>query len=232
MTYTSQPMKASPLSLMSLIWLCAAGGAAIAQGNAGDAAEVEQNLQEVRERIRSLEDGIRADTEKRSVAEQSLAETERTEARVRGKLAETVAELAASRNKLAGLVAQAESQRKDLAQHRTALEEQLRIALVAGEERWLKLVLSQEDPVSIGRKLVYYGYIARERVSMMRDLGANWHRWRRRSTPSRQKIDACGTSKPSSSPDSPSSRPHARTAAPRWRRSAMRSKSVRGRSSG
>ena len=51
--------------------------------------------------------------------------------------------------------------------HIAQLEHQVRLAYVTGREEWLRLVLSQQDPVVIGRQLVYYGYITRQRGEVM-----------------------------------------------------------------
>ena len=58
----------------------------------------------------------------------------------------------------------------ELATHRTALEWQLRLAYATGREEWLRLALTQQDPVALSRRVVYYGYITRQRSTLLQQV--------------------------------------------------------------
>lgn len=52
----------------------------------------------------------------------------------------------------------------ELATHRHILAQQIQAAFVIGQQEYLKLLLNQEDPSSIGRTMKYYEYFNRARV--------------------------------------------------------------------
>jgi septal ring factor EnvC (AmiA/AmiB activator) len=164
-------MLATHLRLKQLF--CAAVVAVVtATGSfARDAGEAEQDLEALRERIQTLEEDIRDRTDKRSSAEQSLSEAERQESSVRKKLTAVNQELSASRARINQLKQQSDQQRAALRNHRADLSRQLRMAYIAGDEQWFQAVLSQHDPVQIGRKLVYYSYFAEQRTALISVVG-------------------------------------------------------------
>lgn len=132
-----------------------------------DAAEAEKNLTELRGRILELQKEARKEVERRGSAEQALRAAEMSEAAVRRKMQQIDAELAATRRRLSELERQAAESESELTRHRSELERQLRLAYVAGRQDWLRTVLSQRDPVSISRQMVYYSYFARQRSGLM-----------------------------------------------------------------
>lgn len=56
---------------------------------------------------------------------------------------------------------------------RTRLAEEMQVAYMAGRQQRIKLLLSQEEPASVGRTLVYHGYFARARSERMQQLQAS-----------------------------------------------------------
>jgi septal ring factor EnvC (AmiA/AmiB activator) len=69
--------------------------------------------------------------------------------------------------RLAELQAEERRSRARLAGEQAVLAQQLRIAYMSGREEWLRLVLSQQDPADVGRQLVYYGYLTRQRSGLI-----------------------------------------------------------------
>ncbi|MDH3510476.1 MAG: peptidoglycan DD-metalloendopeptidase family protein [Gammaproteobacteria bacterium] len=132
-----------------------------------DAALAEQNLAEVRSRITELEQEFKKQSERRGATERELQKAERSESGLRRKLSKTNEQLTASRERLKSLQSEAADRRTEVQAYRVELEEQLRLAYVAGQDGWLQMVLSQRDPIRIGRELVYYSYIARQRSELM-----------------------------------------------------------------
>ena len=56
---------------------------------------------------------------------------------------------------------------------RARLAEEMQVAYMAGRQQRIKLLLSQEEPASVGRTLVYHGYFARARSERMQQLQAS-----------------------------------------------------------
>jgi septal ring factor EnvC (AmiA/AmiB activator) len=163
-------MKARIHGLFGLILLLPAL-IAVADGTASeDPAAVEKTLEEVREQIVELEKATRKEVKRRGAAEQTLREAEVSESKVRRKLQQIDADLAGARSRLEELKREADETELELSRHRGELERQLRLAYAAGRDDWLRTVLSQRDPVSIGRQMVYYSYFAQQRSGLMADV--------------------------------------------------------------
>jgi septal ring factor EnvC (AmiA/AmiB activator) len=147
--------------LVALIWAPAAVTDDV------DPVEAEQNLAEVRERIRELEKESARAVEKRGPAQQDLRKAEISESKVRGELGRTEKDIGKARSRMAALEKEARQTEIELDGRRSELELQLRQAYIAGEEDLLRTVLSQGDAVQIGRQLVYYRYLARQRKGLL-----------------------------------------------------------------
>lgn len=150
--------------LTAMFWL---GVSLLDVAPAQDAAEMEQNLAEVRSRILELEKQINAQNAQRGLAEQQLQSAERSEAEVRNNLRDTKHRLAESRKQLKTLQDQEAKTRAELRKHESEIAEQVRLVYINGQDGWLRAALRQHDPVRIDRELVYYGYIARHRKALM-----------------------------------------------------------------
>ena len=130
-------------------------------------AEVEKTLDNIRKQILELEKATLKAVNRRGTAEQTLREAEVSESKLRRNLQKVDEDLAGTRSRLATLERQAKETESELSQHRSELNRQLRLAYATGREDWLRTVLSQRDPVSIGRQMVYYGYFAQQRSGLM-----------------------------------------------------------------
>ena len=149
--------------LFATIWVCVA----LAQG---DAAEAERDLNDVLEKIGDLEKGVKQQAKQRSATEQSLQQAEIAESRARRKLKDLARQLTDTQDRLVALNGQVESTKIKLSNHRSELSRQLRLAYITGQEEWLRLVLSQQDPTAVGRQLVYHSYITRRRAGVVADI--------------------------------------------------------------
>ena len=151
-------------SLIAMLWICTSLADDMVIDDAGMA---EQNLAEVRSRIHELEKEFQKQSERRGATERELQKAERSESTLRRELSNTNDQLTASRQRLKSLQNEAADMRTEVLVYRVELGQQLRLAYVAGQEGWLQMVLSQRDPIQIGRELVYYSYIARQRSELM-----------------------------------------------------------------
>ena len=132
-----------------------------------DSAAAEAQLIEIRQQIGELEDEIQRAASNRGAAEQALSVAERDESKVRQSLREIDAELKAVGTRLLQLEADVAAATGRMTGFVEELESQLRLAYVAGREDWLRSVLSQRDPVEIGRQLVYRSYFAQQRNALI-----------------------------------------------------------------
>lgn len=130
-------------------------------------AGTDRELAAVQERIRKLQQEISRDAASQPTAAQALKKSELVEAEARAALRDVRRQLEEGRKRERALrdeVARAEG---ELDRHRAMLERQLRLAWVAGREEWLRLALAQQDPVALSRRVVYYGYVTRERGTLL-----------------------------------------------------------------
>ena len=155
------------LVLLAAVLTMPQAGAVADQPN--DAA---RDLDAVQERIRRLEQEISRAAGAKPTAARALQDAELQEADARRKMRELRTQLnegKAREKTLRERMARAEF---DLASHRAALGWQLRLAYVSGRQEWLRLALAQEDPVALSRRVVYYGYITRQRGELLRQVEA------------------------------------------------------------
>jgi septal ring factor EnvC (AmiA/AmiB activator) len=162
-------MIACPVRLLLLVTTALVAGAA---GAADPSKNATRDLDAIQERIRALEQDISRAAGARPTAGTALREAEIREAdarRAARQLREQIAEARGREKKLRQQMAEAEA---NLASHRAALEWQLRLAYVSGRQEWLRLALSQQDPLSLSRRLTYYGYITRHRGVLLEKVQA------------------------------------------------------------
>lgn len=129
--------------------------------------EAENELNEVRRQIESLQKKVRNANKRRGSAQESLRQAELAETEARERLAAISKELAATRTRLEKLQRSVAEKRAELKTHQEDLAQQLRLAYMTGREDWLRTVLNQQDPIDISRQLVYYSYIAKQRTDLM-----------------------------------------------------------------
>lgn len=151
--------------LLILATLGVVSGPAVAQQDSAD--DTERNLRQLRERIEALKQEVGEAVVNRTSAEQSLRDIEVAESGVRNRLLtvrKDLQETRARQTELADLVALASA---DLAAQKIVLARQMRLAWVTGREEWVRLLLSQQNPTDAGRRMVYYGYITRDRSDVI-----------------------------------------------------------------
>jgi len=155
------------LSLIVLLAVCAAQSVL-----ADDRARAESQLQEVRERIESLQSELREEGRRRTRAERQLQEVEQAEQSGRRELQDIRRKSAAAQRRQVDLQEQEQTRQTTLARQRAALSSQLRMAYINGDEEWLRVMLSQQDAALLGRRMTYYGYLSRQRTAAIEILRA------------------------------------------------------------
>lgn len=147
-----------PLPLIALALLLPA------LGHGADEAETRARLQELRERIDTVQDDLREEREDRDQASAALA---RLEQRI-GSIANRIDDLDTRIDRTRRRLEQLEGERRELVEslegHRDTLAKQLRAAHRFGRQPALRLLLRQDSPGTLARALGYYGYFNRARL--------------------------------------------------------------------
>jgi septal ring factor EnvC (AmiA/AmiB activator) len=150
------------------ILFCALAGPAVAAGKGR--AESSRELDAIQERIRGLEKEISRAASQKPTAGQALKDAELIEADARKALQIIRRDLAAGQARERELRAEMQRAESELAEHRATLDWQLRLAFTTGREEWLRLALTQQDPVGLARRVVHYGYITRDRGALLQQV--------------------------------------------------------------
>jgi septal ring factor EnvC (AmiA/AmiB activator) len=135
-------------------------------------AEASAQLEQVRDRIEGLRVEIENDGRRRTRAEKKLAKVEQEEQAARRKLSKTSTRLKSTRKRQSDLEKQYLRQQQELDAERVVLAQQLRVAYINGNDEWLRVVLSQQDVTTLGRRMVYYSYLSRQRSLSITNLRA------------------------------------------------------------
>jgi septal ring factor EnvC (AmiA/AmiB activator) len=160
--YTRSVMKSLLCSL--LLVAIFAPGIVVAERSE---AEARAELEAVRKQITELQKQRKRSGADLSRAERELKDSEVAEQKARNALTAVRNELVAASKQIEKLEAQQRQQQAELAGMQADLAVQMRLAYIQGEEQRLKLVLSQEDPGALGRRLVWYEYLTRQRTELI-----------------------------------------------------------------
>ncbi len=146
--------------------LCLPDGAIAQQSE----AEARTQLEAVRKQIKDLQTNRKRDGAKLSKAERELKASEVAEQKARSALSKVRNELKQTEQKRDELLSEQRRQQQELEKIQSDLALQIRLAYTEGQEQRLKLILSQEDPQALGRRLVWYEYIARQRADLLAEV--------------------------------------------------------------
>jgi septal ring factor EnvC (AmiA/AmiB activator) len=130
----------------------------------------ERELEAVREKIAELQKNMRRDTDRRDALSGQLRDAEENVQGARGRLSDVQKRLAESDARLKSLAADRARNEAALAKQRDVLAAELRSAYVGGRQEQFKLLLSQEDPATLGRMLAYYSYFGRARSAKIAEI--------------------------------------------------------------
>ena len=132
-----------------------------------DPVATARQLQELRQRIEVLRQELETERERRDKLQQSLRAAERDIGEANRELRDLAGQLKQQEHRLETLDVERGREREGLAGLRRQLERDARAAYVMGRQERVKLLLNQEDPVSVGRMLSYYRYFAEARSTRM-----------------------------------------------------------------
>lgn len=123
----------------------------------------EAELLQLRERIAALRSELNKVRTRYDRLREELRSVEASVARISQELAALDERLAEKSRRLVELQKRRNALEGSIAQQRGYLAQQIRAAYVMGRQEYLKILLNQEDPATLGRALTYYDYLNRAR---------------------------------------------------------------------
>lgn len=134
------------------------------------ASQNEEQLRALRTRIESLQADLNETRGERNEARTQLRESER---RIGGQfksLRDTEARQKSESARLTALQQARTRSRAELGARRQELEQAVRAAYLLGQQDYLKLLLSQDDPARVSRTLTYYRYLTQARAARIEGI--------------------------------------------------------------
>lgn len=130
----------------------------------------QRDLERVRARMEAIARSLEKDRGQRDALDNQIEDAERNLARSQAELTRLSAELAERQADLSRAEAARDEAHRRLGQERIALAQQLRAAFISGQREQLKLLLSQDSALPLGRLLTYHDYLGRARADRVRQI--------------------------------------------------------------
>ena len=150
---------------LAILWLPSLPGA-----SADEIAVQAEKLQQLRARIEAIRQEVGSMRDERDSLQGALQKTETEIGGVMAELRRLDARIKTVRRKIQDLYEERSTENARLDTMRDGLARELQVAYRTGRQEQIKLMLSQEDPATVGRMLVYHGYYARARVGRIQEL--------------------------------------------------------------
>lgn len=135
-----------------------------------------EDLARLRRQIKQLQVQIDQTRGQRDELRDELGAIERRISALAAKLRQIRRQLVRDQKKLDALTAERGVVRRKLGVQRKALEKQVRAAYTMGQQQYLKMLLNQKDPATLGRALTYYHYMNRARTRRIDEIKATLNR--------------------------------------------------------
>lgn len=132
----------------------------------------QQQLDQLRQEIKSLKTSLNKQQGEKNQLEQALQQAELTIAETARQLYTSQQQINRLKIKLTQLNATLEGLDKQLQQHQQLLSSQLRASYKAGRQAYLKLLLNQQDPATFSRIITYYDYFNQARSEEITKVNA------------------------------------------------------------
>ncbi len=124
-----------------------------------DYRESEARLGQVREQIRQVQAQLRREQAQQDAASSQLRKLDARIARTAARLRDLERQLAAGQERVHALRREVAGQQARIDANRSELARQLRAAYASSRDGYLKLLLSTDDPLQLGRVLTYHRYL-------------------------------------------------------------------------
>jgi septal ring factor EnvC (AmiA/AmiB activator) len=136
-----------------------------------DGGETERHqLDALRARIERMRSNIAEAEENRSEVRDQLRDSERAISQANRALHSLTLRRAKTQDELQGLKRRTQALEAEIDSRRDKLGTLLSLRYLHGEQRYLKLLLSGENPGSVARELQYYEYVSRAQVAFIHEL--------------------------------------------------------------
>ena len=142
---------------------------------AGEAGHTEK-LELLRERISDLKNDLVSMRGTRDALQDALEKSEKEIGVVSATLRGLDKQAEDARKSMQGLQRDFDVEQRSLEKTRLTLGKELQIAYMTGKQEQIKLLLNQEDPVALGRLMVYHEYFTRARTQAMQSIRATLER--------------------------------------------------------
>ena len=165
------PSPLIPLLLAAGL-LASAPAMAVPRSNAPPPVS-QKELDRVRARIEAVGKALDKDRGQRDALDEQIEAAEKSLAQSQAELRRLSAELAQRQADLTRAETARDEAQRRLGGERRALAQQLRAAFVSGQRDQLKLLLSQDSALPVGRLLTYHDYLGRARAERVRGIEAD-----------------------------------------------------------
>ena len=152
-------------------------------------ASKQDELDNLRQRITSLQQELEKTTESKSEAADTLRESERAISNSNRKLADLAQQQREADHTLSQLQQQGGQLEKDMQGQQVLLGKLLYQQYLGGKQEYFKLALNNRDPNQMAREMQYYEYIARSRAVWLHTLRGNLEQLHTVAAQTKQKSD-------------------------------------------
>ncbi len=130
-------------------------------------------LEELQSRIETLKKELDSNQQAHAEAADALKQSEQSISEANRKLFELARQQKSNRSSLQSLQQEKSGLAQTIEHQQDVLSKQLAMQYVHGQENYLQVVLTQQDPGAIARQLHYFSYVARARAELIRSLKKN-----------------------------------------------------------
>ncbi len=164
-------MRAFTVALTLLCLLILGAPAAFAAAGAeAESRETSARLDQVRKKIEELRAAITGARDRQSRLREELRTSELAIGEANRALRDIERQRRAKDEELRALRVREAAARKELSRHQEVLREQIIASYTIGHQGPLKLILSQQDPATLGRMLTWYNYFHRARAEQIAEV--------------------------------------------------------------
>jgi septal ring factor EnvC (AmiA/AmiB activator) len=141
-----------------------------ALASAQDPAELENELEQLRDEITSIQERLAGRFEQRDEARQALEQVDRNLAAASTRQRQTAEQVEQVQNEITSLENDIHDTESAAARISTQLSDQLKLVYKQGMPSRLQMLLNQQDPRRLRRNLAYHGHLSRQRLSLIEEL--------------------------------------------------------------
>ncbi|MCK5435075.1 MAG: peptidase M23, partial [Nitrosomonadaceae bacterium] len=123
-----------------------------------------KNLNQLRDRIESLQKDLESKEESKSEVSDALREAEQAIRKISRELANLTHERYEENNKLDQIQKKLDLTKYKIVAQQTHLSKLLYQQYISGQHEYFRLLLNQQNPSQVERKMYYYGYLSRARA--------------------------------------------------------------------